>query len=88
MRSVGPPGAPFPVKYERIIAVSRFDDGRLSEVRLHPIELTYNVRMAQRGLPRLASPEAAQRILACLQDLSEPLGDYNPIEGEVGFIRP
>jgi len=52
-RSVGPPGAPFPVKYESIVAVSRFDDGKLSEVRLHPIELTYNVRMAQRGLPAL-----------------------------------
>ena len=54
--------------------MSRFDDGRLFEVRLHPIELTYNVRMAQRGLPRLASPEAAQRTLARLQDFSEPLG--------------
>ncbi len=68
--------------------MSQFDDGKLSEVRLHPIELTYNVRMAQRGLPRLASPEAAQRILTRLQDLSEPLGTVIRIEGGVGFIRP
>jgi poly-gamma-glutamate synthesis protein (capsule biosynthesis protein) len=87
-RSVGPPGAPFPVKYESIVAVSQFDDGKLSEVRLHPIELTYNVRMAQRGLPRIASPEAAQRILTRLQELSEPLGTTIVIEGGVGFIRP
>ena len=87
-RSVGPVGAPFPVKYESIIAVSQFADGKLSEVRLHPIELTYNVRMAQRGLPRMASPEAAQRILTRLQELSEPLGTAIVIEGGVGFIRP
>jgi poly-gamma-glutamate synthesis protein (capsule biosynthesis protein) len=87
-RSVGPPGAPFPVKYESIIAVSEFEDGKLSEVRLHPIELTYEVRMAQRGLPRIASPEAAQRILTRLQELSEPLGTTIRIEGGVGYIRP
>ena len=87
-RSVGPVGAPFPVKYESIIAISQFADGKLSEVRLHPIELTYNVRMAQRGLPRMASPEAAQRILTRLQELSGPLGTAIVIEGGVGFIRP
>ena len=87
-RSVGPPGAPFPVKYESVVAVSRFGGGKLTEVRLHPIELTYNVRMAQRGLPRLASPEAAQRILERLQELSEPLGTTILIEGDVGIIRP
>lgn len=87
-RSVGPPGAPFPAKYESIVAVSQFDDGKLSEVRLHPIELTYEVRMAQRGLPRIASPEGAQRILTRLQELSEPLGTTIVIEDGVGFIRP
>jgi poly-gamma-glutamate synthesis protein (capsule biosynthesis protein) len=76
------------VKYESIIAVSEFANGKLSEVRLHPIELTDNVRMAQRGLPRIASPEAAQRILTRLQDLSGPLGTTIVIEDGVGFIRP
>ena len=66
----------------------RFGGGKLTEVRLHPIELTYNVRMAQRGLPRLASPEAAQRILERLQELSAPLGTTILIEGDVGIIRP
>ena len=63
-----------PIKYESVVAVNQFDGGRLSEVQLHPIELTYDVRMAHRGLPRIASPEAAQRILTRLQGLSEPLG--------------
>ena len=44
--------------------------------------------MAQRGLPRIASPETAQRILTRLQELSEPLGTTIVIEDGVGFIRP
>lgn len=76
------------MKYESIIAVSEYADGKLTEVRLHPIELTDNVRMAQRGLPRLASAEAAQRILTRLQELSRPLGTTIVIEDGIGFIRP
>jgi poly-gamma-glutamate synthesis protein (capsule biosynthesis protein) len=53
-------------------------------VRLHPVEPTDNVRMAQRGLPRIASPEGAQRILTRLQELSEPLGTTIVIENGVG----
>jgi poly-gamma-glutamate synthesis protein (capsule biosynthesis protein) len=56
-------------------------------VRLHPIELTDDVRMAHRGLPRLASAEGAQRILSRLQKLSAPLGTKIAIEGNVGVIR-
>ena len=76
-----------PIKYESVVAVSQFDGGRLSEVQLHPIELTYDVRMAHRGLPRVASPEAAQRILTRLQGLSEPLGTTIEIKGNRGVIR-
>jgi poly-gamma-glutamate synthesis protein (capsule biosynthesis protein) len=78
-----------PIKYESIVAVSRFDRGQLSEVRLHPVELTdQGVRLVHRGIPRLASPEAAQRILARLQKLSAPFGTTIAIEGNVGVIRP
>ena len=77
-----------PIKYESIVALSRFDGGELSELRLHPIELSYDVRMAHRGLPRLASPEAAQRILTRLQRLSAPFGTTIVIEGNVGVVSP
>ena len=78
-----------PIKYESIVAVSRFDRGQLSEVRLHPVELTdQGVRLVHRGVPRLASPEAAQRILTRLQKLSTPFGTTIVIEGNVGVIRP
>ena len=77
-----------PIKYESVVAVTRFERGTLAEIRLHPIEITDNVRMAHRGVPRLASPEAAQRILARLQKLSAPLGTTITIDGGVGVIRP
>jgi poly-gamma-glutamate synthesis protein (capsule biosynthesis protein) len=77
-----------PIKYESIIALSRFQGGQLAEVKLQPIELTDDVRMANRGIPRLASPQAAQRILTRLQKLSAPLGTTITIENNVGYIRP
>jgi poly-gamma-glutamate synthesis protein (capsule biosynthesis protein) len=43
--------------------------------------------MAHRGIPKLASPQAAQRILARLQKLSAPLGTTVSIEGNIGVIR-
>jgi poly-gamma-glutamate synthesis protein (capsule biosynthesis protein) len=76
-----------PIKYESIVALSRFARGQLSEVRLHPVLLTEHVRMAHRGLPMTAPPEAAQRILTRLQKLSAPLGTTIAIEGNVGVIR-
>ena len=76
-----------PIKYESIVAVSRFDGGSLSEVRLYPIELTYDVRMAHRGLPMVAAPDAAGRILTRLQRLSRPLGTTIEIEDNIGVIR-
>lgn len=44
-----------PVYYESIIAVSRFANNTLAELRLYPVELGYSMRFANRGLPRLVS---------------------------------
>jgi poly-gamma-glutamate synthesis protein (capsule biosynthesis protein) len=77
------------IKYEGILAVSRFEHGQLAELRLNPIELTdQDVRLVNRGIPRLASPEAAHRILTRLQKLSAPLGTTITIENNVGIVRP
>ncbi len=78
-----------PIKYESVVAVSRFEHGTLAEVRLHPVELTdRGVRLVHRGIPRLASPETARRILTRLQTLSAPLGTTITIENNIGVIRP
>ena len=76
-----------PLKYESIIAVSEFAGGRLTEVRLHPTDLGHAERMAQRGVPRLASREVGRRVLERLRQLSEPFGTTIEIEGGVGVIR-
>lgn len=82
-------GCPFPVKFQSVVAVNRFEGGELAEIRLYPVELGYEeVRLARRGIPMAAEPEMAHRILSRLQDLSEPLGTTIAIEGNVGVIRP
>lgn len=76
-----------PIWYESVIAESLYQDGALSEVRLYPIELGYELPGASRGIPRTARPEAAQRILETLQRLSAPYGTEIRIEGGIGVIR-
>lgn len=88
-RDVGRDGLEFPVKFESIIAINEFRGGELYEVRLHPIELNYaEEKLSRRGIPVIAPPEIAQRILRRLQELSEPLGTTIVIEDNVGYIRP
>lgn len=88
-RDVGPPDAEFPVKFESVIAISEFAGGNLKEVRLHPVEARYDeTKLALRGIPRIAPPAIAQRILRRLQELSAPLGTTIEIEGNIGVIRP
>jgi poly-gamma-glutamate synthesis protein (capsule biosynthesis protein) len=82
-------GCPFPVKFQSVIAMNRFEDGELAEIRLYPVELGYEeVRLARRGIPKMAGPEIARQILTHLQELSRPLGTEIAIEGNVGIIRP
>lgn len=87
-RSIGPPDAEFPVKFESIIAINEYAGGKLKEVRIHPIDTRYDEqKLAIRGIPRIAPPHIAQRILRRLQQLSAPLGTDIQIEGNIGVIR-
>lgn len=76
-----------PVFYESIIAVSRFEQNQLAELRLYPVELGRSKRFANRGVPRLAPAHQAKAILERLQKLSKPFGTEIAIEKEVGVIR-
>ena len=88
-RSVGPPNAEFPVKFQSIIAFNEFNGGELTEVRIIPIEAGYEEeKLARRGIPRVAPPAVAQSILRRLQELSAPLGTEIDIQGNIGIIRP
>jgi poly-gamma-glutamate capsule biosynthesis protein CapA/YwtB (metallophosphatase superfamily) len=73
--------------YESVIAVSRFDKNQLVDVRLYPVDLGWDRRPADRGSPRMASPEMAHKILEGLQKMSAPYGTTITIENNIGVIR-
>ena len=75
------------VNFESVIALSRFDQTRLAEVRLFPMDGGFGGPLADLGIPRMAAPDVAQRILQRLQALSKPFGTSIAIEGNVGVIR-
>jgi poly-gamma-glutamate synthesis protein (capsule biosynthesis protein) len=76
-----------PVNYESLIALSRFDKGKLLEVRIYPIWARQDAPISRRGIPELAPPAIAHRILAHLQNLSKPFGTVIAIDGNVGVIH-
>ena len=72
---------------ESAVAECKYSDGKLTEVIIHPIDLGYNLPFADKGSPRAAHGEVAQRILQRLQKISQPFGTTISIEGEVGVIH-
>ena len=76
-----------PVNFESMVAQTRFDGGKLVEVRLYPTSGAWDGPVSQLGLPRQASPAMAQKILARVQALSKPYGTTVAIENNVGVIR-
>jgi poly-gamma-glutamate capsule biosynthesis protein CapA/YwtB (metallophosphatase superfamily) len=76
-----------PVMYDGLMTQTRYDKGRLQEVRLYPIVGGAEGPISRRGIPRLAPPDAAKRILTKLQALSKPFGTTIAIEGNIGIIR-
>ena len=75
------------VWYQSVVAVSRFDQGRVSEIRLYPVDLNSAARGSDRGVPRFASPAVARTVLERLQRLSKPYGTTIAIEQNIGHIR-
>jgi hypothetical protein len=73
-----------------IVAQSTYQDGKLREVRLFPVDL--GVDRANRVWSRMSvaqtpSPQRATRILQDVQKFSEPFGTKISIENGVGVIR-
>ena len=77
------------VWYESVVAVSRYDEhGKVREIRLYPVELNWaGKRDADRGIPRMAPADSAQRILEQVQKLSQVYGTRIEIQGGVGLIK-
>jgi poly-gamma-glutamate synthesis protein (capsule biosynthesis protein) len=72
---------------ESVVAECQFDGGRLIGIRLHPIDLGYTAPLSEKGIPRVAAPDVAQRILQRLQKISEPYGTVISIQDNIGVIR-
>jgi poly-gamma-glutamate synthesis protein (capsule biosynthesis protein) len=73
--------------YQSVVTTSRFEQGRVAEIQLTPVDLDYKARGADRGVPRPASPDVARTILERLQRLSQPFGTRIAIEQGKGIIR-
>ena len=77
-----------PANQESVLTETRFEGGKLKEVRLYPVDLGGSRRPVSRmGIPLVPTPEEAQRILKELQEYSQPFGTKISIEGNVGVIR-
>lgn len=76
-----------PINYDSVLTQSRYDKGRLQEIRLYPIVGGSEGPISRRGVPRMAPPDAARRILEKLQALSKPFGTTIAVDGTVGVIR-
>ncbi len=76
-----------PVFYRSAVALCRYVNGDLKEIRLHPIDLGFQQPMSQRGRPVMAHGPVAQQVLRWLQEVSKPYGTEITIEDDVGVIR-
>ena len=75
-------------QYESLIAVSRYDGGKIAEIRLYPLDLGVALQGAGKGVPAMADAATGRRILETMQRLSAPFGTKIAIEKGVGIIRP
>jgi poly-gamma-glutamate synthesis protein (capsule biosynthesis protein) len=80
-------GETAPIWYQSVLAVSKYERGRVSEIRLYPVELGFAEHDLTKGVPRPAPPQLATKILENLARLSRPFGTTITIEGSVGVIR-
>jgi len=76
-----------PVFYRSAVAECRFENHRLCEIWLHPIDMGFGRSIGQRGRPVMARGAVASEILIWLQRVSKPYGTEIAIEGEKGVIR-
>jgi len=77
-----------PLQWEQAFAVCDFDPSGLKEVRIYPIELGYGKPRTMRGRPLLAEPEAAERIVSRIADISKKYGTAVSYKDGIGVIRP
>ena len=73
--------------FESVVAVTHYDEGTLTQIRLHPVDLKFDGPFVDIGTPHLASGEVARRVLETIRDASEPFGTEVRIAGDIGIIE-
>jgi poly-gamma-glutamate synthesis protein (capsule biosynthesis protein) len=76
-----------PAYWENIVATCHYRGGKLSELRIHPIEQGFGSPRGQRGRPVLAHGEMAARIIARVDKLSRPYGVSVQNRDGVGIVQ-
>ena len=74
--------------WQNIAAETKFEGGKLKEIRLHPIDQGFGNPRAQRGRPVLAKGAVADEILERLDKLCQPYNVRVKNVGGVGVITP
>lgn len=63
-----------PSYWEAVIPRVTWEDGRVTDIRLFPIDLGHGLPRAVRGRPMMAGPELGQKIIERMDRLSAPFG--------------
>ncbi len=77
-----------PVWYQSVIAVPTFKGGRMTDLKMYPIDLQQKAPRSQRGSPRLAGGATAREIIDRLTRMSAALGTTLANENGVLVWRP
>lgn len=85
LRTAGP-GFRHRAMYHSIIAVSHYDRGVLTQVKLYPVDLGFDRPLSKVGVPVLADDQLSRDILEHLQRVSAPFKTEIAISGNVGVI--
>ena len=72
--------------WHSVIAVPTFNNGELTELALHPIDLGYGKPAHVRGRPLLADDELSEVVIDEVSRLSEPYGTEVEMRRGVGYV--
>jgi poly-gamma-glutamate synthesis protein (capsule biosynthesis protein) len=76
-----------PLLWRTVIAIVRWEDWKVREIRLYPVVSGAGTSWGQRGRPMLADPKEGGKILENLQNLSRTFGTTVEIKDNVGIVR-
>jgi poly-gamma-glutamate capsule biosynthesis protein CapA/YwtB (metallophosphatase superfamily) len=72
--------------FESALAISQYENGKLTGVTLYPLTLGFEEPRSHRGRPRIASPQDGQRIINELAAMSSKFGTKIEYRNGVGVI--